>query len=67
MQIRRTFHVGERESRKPDRSEQLIGTRKLRTVISQVLNEDKVRTGDLGGKASTKEYARALIRRAATA
>jgi len=41
--------------------------RKLRTVVSQVLNEDKVRTGDVGGNASTKEYAQALIRRAAIA
>jgi isocitrate dehydrogenase (NAD+) len=39
--------------------------RKLRTIVSQVLNEDKVRTGDLGGKASTQEYAQALMRRAA--
>jgi isocitrate dehydrogenase (NAD+) len=38
---------------------------KLRTIVGQVLNEDRVRTADLGGRASTREYARALVRRAA--
>ncbi|MDD5247680.1 MAG: isocitrate/isopropylmalate family dehydrogenase [Rhodocyclaceae bacterium] len=38
---------------------------RLRQAIDQVLNEDKVRTGDLGGTASTKEYTAALIRRVA--
>jgi isocitrate dehydrogenase (NAD+) len=28
-----------------------------------VLNQDKVRTGDLGGKASTSEYAKAIVQR----
>ena len=36
---------------------------RLREAIDQVLNEDKVRTRDLGGTASTKEYTAALIRR----
>jgi isocitrate dehydrogenase (NAD+) len=35
----------------------------LRTAINQTLNEDQVRTGDLGGKASTKEFAQAIVRR----
>jgi isocitrate dehydrogenase (NAD+) len=35
----------------------------LREAIHQTLNEDKVRTGDLGGTASTKEFARAIIGR----
>ena len=39
--------------------------RRLRAAIAQVLNEDKVRTGDLGGTASTREFAEAVIRRAA--
>jgi isocitrate dehydrogenase (NAD+) len=30
----------------------------LRKAIHQTLNEDKVRTGDMGGTASTKEFAR---------
>ncbi len=38
---------------------------RLRQAIDQVLNVDQVRTGDLGGTASTKEYAAALIRRVA--
>ena len=36
---------------------------RLRTAIGQVLNEDGVRTRDLKGSASTKEYTAALIRR----
>jgi isocitrate dehydrogenase (NAD+) len=35
----------------------------LRKAIDQTLNEDKVRTGDLGGTASTKEFAQAIIER----
>jgi isocitrate dehydrogenase (NAD+) len=35
----------------------------LRKAINQTLNEDQVRTGDLGGKASTKEFVQALVRR----
>jgi isocitrate dehydrogenase (NAD+) len=36
---------------------------RLRTAIDQTLNVDKVRTGDLGGKATTSEFTRALIAR----
>ena len=36
---------------------------KLRKAIDQTLNEDQVRTGDLGGTASTKEFAQAIIGR----
>ncbi|MGE5467923.1 MAG: isocitrate/isopropylmalate dehydrogenase family protein [Ignavibacteria bacterium] len=36
---------------------------RLREAIDQVLNEDKVRTKDLGGTATTKEYTAALVRR----
>jgi isocitrate dehydrogenase (NAD+) len=36
---------------------------KLRTAIDETLNVDKVRTGDLGGKAGTAEFARALVSR----
>jgi isocitrate dehydrogenase (NAD+) len=39
--------------------------RRLQTGVAQALNEDMVRTGDLGGTASTKEFAQAVIRRAA--
>ena len=35
----------------------------LRKAIYQTLNEDKVRTGDLGGTASTKEFAQAIVDR----
>jgi isocitrate/isopropylmalate dehydrogenase len=31
--------------------------------IDTVLNQDRVRTGDLGGKASTGEFAKALVQR----
>jgi isocitrate dehydrogenase (NAD+) len=36
---------------------------RLRTAIDQTLREDGVRTIDLGGKASTKEFAQAIVRR----
>jgi isocitrate dehydrogenase (NAD+) len=36
---------------------------RLRKAIDQVLNQDKIRTGDLGGKASTSDFARALVQR----
>jgi isocitrate dehydrogenase (NAD+) len=36
---------------------------RLRTAIGETLNLDQVRTGDLGGKATTAEYTRALIAR----
>ena len=35
---------------------------RLRTAIDQTLNIDKVRTGDLGGRSSTAEYTRALVK-----
>jgi isocitrate dehydrogenase (NAD+) len=38
---------------------------RLRTAIDQTLNLDKVRTGDLGGSASTAEFTRALVGRIA--
>src|SRR5271165_3545364 len=37
--------------------------RGLRRAIDMVLNQDKVRTGDLGGTASTSESAKAVVRR----
>ena len=36
---------------------------RLRKAIDDVLNVDKIRTGDLGGKAGSKEYTRALVAR----
>jgi isocitrate dehydrogenase (NAD+) len=36
---------------------------RLRDAIDQVLNEDNVRTGDIGGRASTATYTDAIIRR----
>ena len=36
---------------------------RLRTAIAQTLNTDKVRTGDLGGKAGTAEFTKALVSR----
>jgi isocitrate dehydrogenase (NAD+) len=36
---------------------------RLRTAIDETLNLDKVRTGDLGGSASTAQFARALVER----
>jgi len=39
-----------------------LGNR-LRRAIDETLNEDNVRTGDLGGKASTLEFAGALVER----
>jgi isocitrate dehydrogenase (NAD+) len=36
---------------------------RLRTGISQTLNVDKVRTGDLGGSASTAQFTQALVAR----
>src|SRR3984885_3355117 len=40
---------------------------RLRTAVHETLNGDQVRTGDLGGKATTAEFTRALIRRIADA
>jgi isocitrate dehydrogenase (NAD+) len=36
---------------------------RLRKAIDDTLNVDKVRTGDLGGKAGTREFAAALVKR----
>jgi isocitrate dehydrogenase (NAD+) len=36
---------------------------RLRTAIDNTLNLDKVRTGDLGGRASTAEFTHALVER----
>lgn len=36
---------------------------KLKTAITSVLQKDKILTGDLGGKASTREYTDAIIKR----
>jgi isocitrate dehydrogenase (NAD+) len=36
---------------------------RLRKAIDDTLNVDKVRTGDLGGKAGTAAYTRALVAR----
>ena len=36
---------------------------RLRQAIDDVLNQDKVRTGDLGGTATTDQYAKALVAR----
>jgi isocitrate dehydrogenase (NAD+) len=38
---------------------------RLRAAIDDVLNVDQVRTGDLGGRASTGEFARAVVARLA--
>jgi isocitrate dehydrogenase (NAD+) len=37
--------------------------KRLRDAIDAVLCEDKIRTGDLGGKASTKEFTQAIVKR----
>ncbi|MCF3701576.1 isocitrate/isopropylmalate family dehydrogenase, partial [Salmonella enterica subsp. enterica serovar Weltevreden] len=36
---------------------------RIRQAVSDTLNVDNVRTGDLGGKASTREYTEALVAR----
>ena len=36
---------------------------RIRKAVDQTLLEDNVRTGDLGGKASTAAYAEAIVRR----
>src|SRR5271168_1948011 len=40
---------------------------RLRTAIDQTLNGDRLRTGDLGGHATTAEYTRAILERIANA
>ncbi len=41
--------------------------KRLRQAIDDTLNIDNVRTGDLGGKAGTKEFTAALVKRITTA
>ncbi len=36
---------------------------RLRTAIGETLNRDAVRTGDLGGRSSTREFTQALVKR----
>ena len=38
---------------------------RIRTAVDKALRDDNVRTGDLGGKATTKELTQAIIRRLA--
>ena len=38
---------------------------RMRTAINETLNVDKIRTGDLGGKATTAEFTKALVSRIA--
>jgi isocitrate dehydrogenase (NAD+) len=38
-------------------------SRQLRAAVIATLREDNVRTGDIGGKATTEEFARAVVRR----
>jgi isocitrate dehydrogenase (NAD+) len=45
-------HVGHQEK-----------ARRIRDALDKVLCEDNIRTGDLGGKASTKEFTRAIVSR----
>jgi isocitrate dehydrogenase (NAD+) len=40
---------------------------RLRAAIDAVLNVDRIRTGDLGGSATTGDYTRALVSRIANA
>ena len=46
-----------------DHVEQQDKAKRIRTAIDQVLRVDNVRTGDLGGKASTKEFTKAVVKR----
>jgi len=36
---------------------------RIRTAVDRALRDDNVRTGDLGGKASTKDFTRAVVKR----
>jgi isocitrate dehydrogenase (NAD+) len=38
---------------------------RMRTALHETLNVDKIRTGDLGGKATTAEFTKALVSRVA--
>jgi len=37
--------------------------KRIRTAVDRALRDDNVRTGDLGGKASTKDFTRAVVKR----
>lgn len=37
---------------------------RLRQTVDDVLNKNKVRTGDIGGSATTDQFAKALVARA---
>jgi isocitrate dehydrogenase (NAD+) len=37
--------------------------KRIRKAIDQALREDNVRTGDLGGKATTKDFTKAVVKR----
>jgi isocitrate dehydrogenase (NAD+) len=37
--------------------------KRIRTAIDRALREDNVRTGDLGGKATTKDFTKAVVKR----
>ena len=36
---------------------------RLRSAIDDVIIKDNMRTGDMGGRASTREFAQAIVRR----
>jgi len=36
---------------------------RLRSAITATLNVDAIRTGDLGGRATTRQYAQAILQR----
>jgi isocitrate dehydrogenase (NAD+) len=38
---------------------------RLQTAVEQTLQVDNIRTGDLGGKASTRDFAAAIVKRLA--
>ena len=58
--------AGRGDDARPRASCSRLATR-LRRAIDDTLNVDKVRTGDLGGSASTSEFTRALVARIANA
>jgi isocitrate dehydrogenase (NAD+) len=46
-----------------DHVEHADKAKRLRDAIDAVLQKDNIRTGDLGGKAGTKEFTQAVVRR----
>jgi isocitrate dehydrogenase (NAD+) len=46
-----------------DHVEEAGKAKRLRDAIDKVLREDNIRTGDLGGKASTRDFTQAVVRR----